>query len=417
MKSRLVFLLFFLIALMFTSIKPAQADGIIIPDPTPCPFGKCPPPPVCDPGPCIIPPRPHPISQLDIRYHHVTVKINDQIAVTHIDQVFFNPNNWSIEGEYVFPLPKDAAVSNFTLWIDGKPVEGKVLNADQARQTYEDIVRQMRDPALLEYTGRGAVTAHIFPIPSQGERRIELEYSQALVADNGLVNYLYPLSTEKFSSAPIDSVTVSLDINSKQPVRAIYSPSHSVSIDRISDTHVTVSYEASKVIPDTDFSLFYSIGEAEAFHLISYRDPKDPVDPDGFFMLLLAPKTGEDVKPVAKDVLLVLDRSGSMDGEKFTQAQSALRFILKHLNPDDRFYLLTFSSDIKVYTQGLSPANAADDAINWASQLGASGSTDINRALLESAAVADRERLFNFHDRWPANSGGYRFEPDSEEFR
>jgi Ca-activated chloride channel homolog len=94
---------------VFGLAGPAQADGIIIPPPLPCRGTDCPP----------VPPRP--VSQLVIRYHHVNVTIQDQLAVTRVDQVFYNPNDWPVEGTYVFPLPLDAAVSNFTLWVDGKP--------------------------------------------------------------------------------------------------------------------------------------------------------------------------------------------------------------------------------------------------------------------------------------------------------
>ncbi|MDR3572942.1 MAG: VIT domain-containing protein [Anaerolineaceae bacterium] len=390
MKTRLIFTIVFCLTLLAVAFNPAQADGILIP--TACPMdGGCPIPPICLPGRCP-PPLPRPISQLVIRYHHVDVKINDQVAVTHVDQVFYNPNSWQIEGEYVFPLPADAAVTNFTLWVDGKPVEGKVLDAKQASQTYQDMVNQLRDPALLEYIGRGAVEAYIYPIPPQGERRIELEYTQALPVDNGLVKYNYPLDTEKFSSLPIQSVSVTVEISSTQPIQTVYSPTHQVSVDRKDSTHATVSYVGSNILLDTNYSLYYSTGQTEAFHLLSYRDPADPSDPDGFFMVLLAPRPDQTVKPIPKDVLLVLDKSGSMDGEKFRQAQTALKYILKNLNSDDRFFLLSFSSDTQVYATDLSPASAASDASNWVDQQSAEGSTDINRALLEAAAVADPER-------------------------
>ncbi len=77
------------------------------------------------------------------------------------------------------------------------------MDASQARQVYEEITRKQRDPALLEYVGRGAIQASIFPIPPNGERRIQIEYVQTLTADNGLVQYLYPLNTEKFSSVTL----------------------------------------------------------------------------------------------------------------------------------------------------------------------------------------------------------------------
>ncbi len=217
MKLKVALSLLFGLVFLLGMVSPVQADGIIIP--TPCPLERpCPPPPCPADGLC---PRPRPISQLNIRYHHVTVKIDNQVAVTHVDQVFYNPNTWPVEGTYIFPVPSDAVVSQFILWVDGNPVEGKVLDAKQARQTYEDIVRTQRDPALLEYVGRGAVQANIFPIPPNGERRIELEYTQALKADNGLVKYVYPLNTEKFSLTPLESVVIKVDIADSQSIRAV----------------------------------------------------------------------------------------------------------------------------------------------------------------------------------------------------
>ena len=358
---------------------PASADGIIIPEP-----------PICDPLPC--PPFPSPLSQLSIRFHHVTVTIEDQVAVTHVDQVFYNPNEWDVEGVYIFPLPKDAAVTSFTLWMDNKPVNGQLLDAQEARRTYESIVHNLQDPALLEYVDRGAVQASIFPIPSKGERRIELEYSQVLTSENGLVRYIYPLSTEKFSRTPLDSVAVQVDIQSKTPIRAVYSPSHKIAINRESDHRVGVGYEESNVLPDTDFALFYSLGEEQAFHLMSYRDPDDPSDPDGFFLLLLAARPGAQVQTLPKDIILVLDRSGSMEGEKFRQAQEALRYILKNLNGEDRFNIITFSTGTEIYASELTSTSEADQALNWIDRLHAEGSTDINRALLEAAALADESR-------------------------
>jgi Ca-activated chloride channel family protein len=365
----------------------ARADGIIVPQPPGC--DPCLLPPCPGVGPC---PAPSPMIQLDIRYHQVQVTIQDQLAITHVDQVFYNPNDWAVEGTYLFPLPADAAVSSFTLWMDGQPVQGQILDAEQARQQYQQIVSRLRDPALLEYAGRGAVQAHIFPIPPHGERRIELEYNQALTAENGLVRYVYPLDTEKFSRQPLEKVSINVDIQSTAPIRAVYSPSHDIAVDRQDDRHVTAGYEAQNVLPDSDFALYYSLGETQALHLLSYRDPGDAQDADGFFMLLLAPQPDVSPNSIPKDVILVLDHSGSMDGEKFTQAQEALRYILQSLNPEDRFNIIAFSTGLESYAGQLSPASQAADAIHWVDGLSAQGSTDINRALLEAASLADGGR-------------------------
>ncbi|GAP18351.1 VIT domain-containing protein [Levilinea saccharolytica] len=381
MIRRIIAALFVSVMGILAAVQPVLADGIVIPDPVPCPVEGCPPWP-----------HPRPMSQLVIRYHHVDVKIDQQIAVTHVDQVFYNPNAQAVEGTYVFPLPADAAVSDFTLWIDGKPAKGTVLNAEAARAKYEEIVRTLKDPALLEYVGRGAIQASIFPIPPQGERRIELEYTQALTASGGLVQYRYPLNTEKFSMQPLESVRIRVEVNSSQAVRAVYSPSHPVEVIRSGERAFSASYEAQQVTPDTDFTLSYSVGESEAFHLLTYRDPLNADDPDGFFLLLLAPKPDAAAERVNKDVLLVLDRSGSMEGEKFTQAQQAARLILKNLNEGDRFYLQAFSSGIESFAPGLRPASQAKEALAWVDGLSALGSTDIHRSLLEAAAVTDPER-------------------------
>ncbi len=368
---------------------PAQADGIIIPEPPICGLRPCPPPPCPGPWPC--PPMP-PISQLVIRYHHVTVDIQDQIATTRVDQIFYNPNDWQVEGIYMFPIPADAAVSSFSLWMDGEPVEGRILDAEEARAKYEEIVTTMRDPALLEYADRGALQASIFPIPPEGERRIELEYSQVLPYDNGLVRYSYPLNTEKFSLWPLENVTINVNIRATSvPLRAVYSPSHNIAISREDSHHIRVGYEDRDIRPDKDFVLFYSLGEEQAFHLISYREPGSD-DPDGFFLALVAPKPGDPLNKMPKDMILVLDRSGSMEGEKVQQAKQALQYILEHLNPEDRFNVIAFSTGIESYANHLRPASDAGEAMGWVDRISAQGSTDINRALLEAVYLADSER-------------------------
>ncbi|MBI9044936.1 MAG: VWA domain-containing protein [Anaerolineaceae bacterium] len=375
MKTKIFSLFILLLCLLTANYQVVQADGIIIPEP-----------PV-EPDYYL-----RPMTQLEIRYHHVTVTIDNQIATIHVDQVFYNPNDWEVEGIYVFPIPNEAVVKEFVLWMDGEPVKGEVLEAKEARQIYEDIVAELKDPALLEYAGQNALTASIYPIPPGGERRIELEYSQALKAEDGLVRFDYPLNTEKFSVEPLDQVKLSVDIKSTEDIRGVYSPSHTIDLDRIRDDHVFVSYEESGVLPDKDFTIYYSIGETQAFHLFTYRDPESTLDDDGYFMMLLAPAIEENDKNISKDLILVLDRSGSMEGEKFRQANEALHYILNHLNPDDRFYLSAFSSRIDAYENYLVSAKEASQALDWLDRLSAVGSTDINRALLEAVAVVDEER-------------------------
>ncbi len=377
----------FFAALTFLLIPAtAHADGVIIDPPICIPERPCPPPPPCDFWPC-----PRPLFPLAVQYHRVSVTIENQVATTHVDQLFRNDNGFTVEGTYIFPLPTDAAVSEFAMWVDGQKVEGKVLSAEEARRIYDDIVRQSRDPALLEYVGRGAVQASIFPIPSGETRRIELEYSQVLAADNGLIHYRYPLNTEKFSALPLEQVSVSVKVVSPDPVRAIYSPSHDIAIARDGDQRFSAGYEANNVTPDLDFDLYYSVSTDHiGLNLLTYRDPDTG---EGFFLLLAAPSLNVDAaRVVAKDVIVVLDQSGSMEGEKFRQAQDALVYVLNHLNAADRFNVVAFSTGTRHYAAGLRPAADAPEAARWVGSLAAEGGTNINLALLEALGMADQER-------------------------
>src|SRR5437764_5231581 len=112
---------------------------------------------------------------LQVTYHHVTVEINDQVAVTSVDQEFYNPNSPRIEGTYLFPLPAGSHIDKFSMDINGKMMDAELLPADKARALYEDVVRRYKDPALLEYMGRDAFKVRIFPIEPNSKKQIKLQ--------------------------------------------------------------------------------------------------------------------------------------------------------------------------------------------------------------------------------------------------
>lgn len=354
-----------LIAVALAVARPARADGIIIPIPIPP-----------------RPPEPMPIKSLAIKYHEVDVRIEGQVATTHIDQVFVNELPYDIEGDYIFPLPEGASISQFAMWVDGQRLEAQVLEKDEARRIYEDIVRERRDPALLEYVGRNAFRARIFPIPARGEKRVELEYTEVLPRDGNLVRYAYPLNTEKFSTQPLERVRVTVRITASEGLGAIYSPSHEVNVVREDGASATVTYEAQRTRPDRDFLLYYALQGGEVgLSVLSYKAPGE----DGFFLLLLTPPA--QVAPeraVPKDVYFVLDVSGSMRGEKLAQAKEAARYILEHLNAEDRFNIIAFSSGLRTFAPKPQPLEARERAYAFVNELQAGGGTNIARALEEA---------------------------------
>jgi Ca-activated chloride channel homolog len=301
--------------------------------------------PIPHPRIIIAPPRPHAFAPLEMNYAKVTAHIKDQIAVTQVEQEFYNPNSRQLEGTFIFPAPKGARIDRFTMEIDGKQVEAELLKADQARRIYEEIVRRAQDPALLEYAGRDLFKARIFPIEARGKKRISLSYSQLLPSDGGLVNYILPLNTAKYSARPIKNVSLKLDLETKRPLKTIYSPSHTVEIKRDGANKTVVGYEGSEVKPDADFHLYFSTEQDElGLNLLTSKTR----DEDGFFVLLVAPGIDrKENRVLQRDVVFVLDTSGSMAGKKLEQARKALHFCVENLNDGDRFEIIRFSTEVE----------------------------------------------------------------------
>src|SRR5512135_2586700 len=207
------------------TVTPAFGAGFIIVDEVHWHPGPM-PPPIIRPRPPWPPPRPHLFAPLEVNYVKANTRINDQVAVTSVVQEFYNPNPSRLEGTFVFPIPKGAHIDKFTMEIDGKQVEAELLPAEKARRIYEDIVRKLKDPALLEYAGRDVFKVRIFPIEPHSKKRITLSYTQLLKADDGLVSYLLPLSAGKFSCQPVKNVTVKVNLETRRPLKSIYSASH-----------------------------------------------------------------------------------------------------------------------------------------------------------------------------------------------
>jgi Ca-activated chloride channel family protein len=328
---------------------------------------------------------------LEVSYHHVSVEINDRIATTSVDQEFFNRNSQRLEGTYLFPLPEGATIDKFSMDIDGRQTDAELLDATKARSTYEEIVRKYRDPALLEYVGRGAMKVRIFPIEPNSPKRIQLKYTQVLKADQEVTEYVYPLNTEKFSSAPLREVSIRLKLNSNTPIRSIYSPTHSIEVRRENDRSVVVGFEARNSRPDTDFRLIVTRQpDPIGVNLFTYTKGSD-----GYFMLLASP--GADIAAGQiqnKDICFVLDTSGSMAGDKLEQAKKALNFCLANLNEGDRFELIRFSTEAESVFGKLQTADKAsvDKARAFVRDLKPIGGTAIYDALKKALTGLDKDR-------------------------
>ena len=332
------------------------------------------------------PPRPGPRRPvgpfpLEVKFHHVDVIIRDQFATTTIDQVFFNPTGMRLEGYYLFPVPRQAVIKKFSMFVNGSEVEAELLNAGKARRIYEDIVRRMRDPALLEYSSNGVFKVRLYPIEPYSKKRVKITYQELLSRDDNTIGYLYPLNTEKFSAAPLKDVSVKIDVQSKGILKNIYCPTHETEIIRKGRHRALLGYEEKLTKPDIDFKLYFTTDDSSVgFSLLSYKRKGE----DGYFFLSLNPSDQfGDQKIAKKDIVFVLDVSGSMAGEKMDQAKKALLFCVENLNPGDRFDIIRFSTEAEALFGDLSLFNKPNkqNARKFVNSLKAIGGTNIDEAL------------------------------------
>ena len=328
-----------------------------------------------------IPHKPPTTQPLQTREHTVSIVMRNQTAEVNVQATFFNPNSVNVEGDYWFPLYADAAVTSFSMVVNGKEMQAELLDADQARQTYEEIVRQQRDPGLLEFVGTRMLRQRIFPIQPRSEVKVFLKYVQLLTSQSGAVSFKYPLSSAKPDGARIGKVSISAYLESPTPIANIYSSSHDVKIDKKDGRTARISFEASDFQPDKAFTLYYTTTKDDiGVSLVSHKPQND----DGYFTLLVSPSIDyAQAKVIAKDFIFVIDTSGSMSGNKIHGARQALKICINRLNSTDRFNSIRFSSGVERFREGLCAATHENMSAgeNFVERIAAEGGTAIHEAL------------------------------------
>ena len=335
----------------------------------------------------IVPVRPDlPVrGEWSVKHHHVNIVVKDDVATVTIDQEFVNHGSGDLEVEYIFPLPPESAVHGMTLLVDGKELGGKIMEAKEARKIYEDIVRKKKDPALLEYVGYGMYRTRAFPLQPNKPSKVVINYTAVCKKDSGLVEVFYPLNTEKFSAKKIEEVRVVVDVKARADITAMYSPSHDLKVEKDKDDprHAVATYEIKEALPDTDFVVYYrAADEKMAATVLSSRRDKNG---DGYFLALVSPSPRLSAGGVAsKDVVVVLDRSGSMaQDRKLDQAKAALRYILTSLAAEDRFNVIAFSDSVDPFFAKLVDVKKknVDEALDSLDRIDPSGGTNIDAAI------------------------------------
>ena len=274
---------------------------------------------------------------LTVGYHHVTVDIRDQIARTVIEESFVNRADVVLEGVFYFPLPQDASISGFGMWIGDQLVEADVVEKQRAREIYETILRERRDPGLLEWSGGNIFKARVYPIPARSEKRIKITYTQVLPLQGNRYRYSYALQSELLKQHPLRDLTIDVKVNSASPLKSVSSPTHPARIARTAHSG-HVEFSAQEYTPTRDFEAVIEVEDGRPdVVLIPHRRGDD-----GYFMVQLMPPgaAGDWERPLIPDgeplrLLFLADTSASMDrGQRATQ-NAVLASLLAALTPKD----------------------------------------------------------------------------------
>ena len=342
------------------------------------------------------PPRPiHRFLPLELRKNSVSVKIKNQIAHTTVEQTFYNPSRQRVEGTYMFPIPQGAKIEKFEMEVNGKMTEAELLDAKKAKQIYEKIVREARDPALMEYSDYGMFKIRIFPIEPGKEKDIKIKYTEILKKDGRITSYRYAMRSEKLLSVPVKDVSVKVTIESDKELKSIYSPSHQIDVNREGKYHAVIGYEEENLIPDTNFELLltseFSKGSPIGFDFLTH-DAKG--SGHGYYAMLLSPGSWENNKVVPKDIIFAIDTSGSMRVKKLDQAKAALDFCIDQLNPGDRFDIIRYSTETESLFNKLRTAKKQQtkEAKEFVKDLKAGGGTAIEEALVLSLETISKQK-------------------------
>jgi Ca-activated chloride channel family protein len=350
----------------------------------------------------------------------VRVQLADRVLRYQVTETFRNRGGMIGEADYIFPMPAGAAFEALELEIDGELVSGETMPADQARRIYEDIVRRNRDPALVEYMGRGMLRTRIFPIQPGEEKRVVVRFQSVAEREGSAVRVDYlrgtgpraqivpipvprpvPLPVPMPRERPIDDgarTTVpqreesgnlfTLVYTNRDEYGAPYSPTHELRVsDRGSRREVTALGDAAQV------TILLPLRHATSASITML--PYAPSGEDGFALITIAPPAVA-ARVTPRDLTFVVDVSGSMRGQKMEQARAAGRQLLASLGPQDRFRIIDFSTDVRTFASGFTPATRRniDEATRYIDDLRPDGSTNISGALEEALdAPADDARM------------------------
>ncbi|MBI2340419.1 MAG: marine proteobacterial sortase target protein [Deltaproteobacteria bacterium] len=320
-----------------------------------------------------------PVADLPLKHTKVSAKIAGFISEVTVTQTFQNPSKDPIEAIYVFPLPQNAAVGEMFMKIGDRTIHGQIKLREEARKIYEEAKNQGKIASLLDQERPNIFTQSVANIMPGHEIEVTLKYVEVLVYEKGSYEFMFPMvvgprfipgePVSKSSRGWADDtdlvpdasritppylkpktrsghdIEVSVAIDAGVPLQDVSSETHQIKVDSKQGSKAVVTLRPFDSIPNKDFVLRYGVaGDSVETGFLTHREKGK----DGFFTLIVPPvKEIPDTQVTPKEMVFVVDTSGSMSGEPIAKAKEAMRYALRHMNQNDTFKIILFNSDVK----------------------------------------------------------------------
>jgi len=316
------------------------------------------------------------IGECPLKNTRVKADVSGFLARVTVTQEFENNYNQPIEAVYTFPLSQTAAVDDMTMLVGTRTIRGKIMRRDEARKIYEAAKVEGKTASLLDQERPNIFTQSVANILPNEKITVEISYVETLKYEDGKYEFVFPMTiTPRYIPNSVKSedatkisppvaktrgghdISIEVNLNAGVPVEEIRSGSHEIETLNLSAASASIKLKNQKTIPNKDFVLRYDVtGKRIEDALLTHRDERG-----GFFTLILQPPdrfTTEDVTP--KEIVFVLDTSGSMSGFPIEKAKEAMKLSLENLYPNDTFNLITFSGDTSILFEKPVPATQAN---------------------------------------------------------
>ena len=327
-----------------------------------------------------------------VDYMHINAVVNNGYAVTTVEEKLTNNLDIPAEDEFRFLIPDRAFISGFSLIINGKEYIADVLPKKEAQQKFDEAASQGRSAGLLESRNKN-MFSYSLSFEAGQSIIVKLKYEQAIKKSLGNFEYVLFLRNTD-TTHTINSLSVNLTISSLNDITSLETPGFKgASKKYLSANSGRISYDAN-AMPDTDLTVVYTTNNPQLNGDMLFYN----LGEQGYMMHVFSPnETDLGTTALSKDIVFVVDKSGSMSGEKISQVKSVFTKIISELPPDDYFNVIFFDTDMRTYSTTLMEANTKNkaDAANFVNSLDANGGTDINQALLEAVGMfnADSNRV------------------------